>query len=409
MSPSDMARRDPDAQRRPKARSAHTKAAAKRSRAIPTKAKIFLAVRSGGRCEFSGCNQYLFEHPLTLRDGNFSEYAHILPFSKIGPRADEGHRPDDIHSPDNLMLLCAPCHKEIDDHPKDYPRSLLESYKRTHEERIRHVTGLGPDQRTTVVQLKARIAGQAVDIPATHIYEAISPRYPSDKQGHVIDLTQFGDENSEEYYGLAMRAIQQRTEALYRPGMDIESTRHISLFALGSIPLLVFLGSCLSNKIAVDFFQRHRDQQHPWTWPEDGDLVTYAARRLREGTEPARAALILSLSGVNRPESLPSHIDATYSIYEITLENRAPGVDFLRHRSDIEAFRRTYRTFLTDLHAAMPKVTELHLFPAVPAPIAVCCGYDLLPKVHATLVVYDRDKKHGGFISRLRVNDHDPK
>jgi HNH endonuclease len=101
----------------------------------------------------------------------------------------DGEQPDDINSPENLVLLCATCHKLIDDRPDDYPRTVVESFKQQHEERIRHVTGLGPDVQTTVVQLKARIAGSAVDIPAPHIYEAVSPRYPVDKRGYVIDLS----------------------------------------------------------------------------------------------------------------------------------------------------------------------------------------------------------------------------
>ena len=49
--------------------------------------------------------------------------------------------------------------------------------------------------------------------------------------------------------------------------------------------------------------------------------------------------------------------------------------------------------------------TELHLFPAVPAPIAVCIGRDLLPKVDPALVIYDANKKNaGGFARTLEVN-----
>jgi hypothetical protein len=33
----------------------------------------------------------------------------------------DGARPEDINSPDNLVLLCAACHKLIDDRPDDYP------------------------------------------------------------------------------------------------------------------------------------------------------------------------------------------------------------------------------------------------------------------------------------------------
>ena len=115
--------------------------------------------------------------------GNFSEHAHIVAFSEAGPRGQDGARPSDIHSPDNLMLLCAECHKLIDDNPADYPRGVLEQYKREHEERIKHVTGLGPDMRTSVVQLKATIGGGAVDFPAAQYLRGSSPAIPYRPQG----------------------------------------------------------------------------------------------------------------------------------------------------------------------------------------------------------------------------------
>jgi hypothetical protein len=297
-----------------------------RTRTIDSSSKILLAIRSGGRCEFAGCNKYLFEHPLTLKGGNFCEHAHIVAFSERGPRAHDGERPEDINSVDNLMLLCAACHKEIDSRPGDYPRSVLEQYKREHEARIHYVTGLGPDQRTSVVQLKARIGGQAVDIPATHIYAAIAPRYP-DKQGLIIDLTGFGTEDVDAYYTLAAREIRQKVDGLYQPGMSVESTRHISLFALAPIPVLMYVGRCLSNKVAVDFFQRHRGEDHPWNWLSTGEVVTYSVNKLQSGTATSRVALILSLSGVIHRSDLPRAIDQTFSIYEITLKGRSPSVD----------------------------------------------------------------------------------
>jgi SMODS-associated and fused to various effectors sensor domain/HNH endonuclease len=379
------------------------------SRSISPAAKILLAARSGGRCEFAGCNEYLFEHPLTLKDGNFSQHAHIVAFSEEGPRGHEGERPRDINSVDNLMLLCPLCHKLIDDNPDDYPRAVLEKYKQDHEERIRHVTGLGPDMRTSVVQLKATIGGSAVDIPAAHIYEAVAPRYPTDKKGHVIDLTAYGQENRDEYYRLATTKIQQDVARLYAPGMDVEATRHISLFALAPIPLLAFLGHCLSNKIAVEFYQRHRTGTELWKWKVGGVPARYKLCKRREGRDPKEVALLLCLSGTIDDQLLPSSIDCQFTIYEITLDGDVPNPEFLRQRADLEEFRSTYRRFLAELIRDHPAVRELHVFPAVPAPIAVSCGHDLLPKVHPSLSVYDYDKGSGGFINRLRINDHDTK
>jgi hypothetical protein len=378
------------------------------SRTIAASAKVLLATRAGGRCEFAECNKYLFEHPLTLRDGNFSEQAHIVAFSELGPRATDGARPQDINSVDNLMLLCPQCHKLIDDNPDDHPRDQLELYKKHHEDRIKHVTGLGPDMRTTIVQLKAKIGGSSVDIPASHVYEAVAPRYPSDRHGHVIDLTDYEREDRAEYYTLATDKIRKEVARLYDRGMDVEVTRHISLFALAPIPLLVSLGHCLSNKITVDFFQRHRTGE-PWKWKSDSPPVEYKHRMVSSGSDPAKVGLILSLSGTINPQHLPMDIDDRFSVYEFTLGDQMPAPDFLRQRGDLDRFRVAYREFLAQLVRDHPAVTELHIFPAVPAPIAVVCGHDLLPKVHPCLVIYDNDKAAGGFISRLKVNDHDAK
>jgi SMODS-associated and fused to various effectors sensor domain/HNH endonuclease len=378
------------------------------SRHIPEKIKVLLAALSAGRCEFRGCNEYLFEHPLTLEGGNFSEKAHIYPFGNKGPRSDDGSRPADVHAIENLLVLCQACHKLVDDNPKTYTREILEEHKKEHEDRVRYVTGLGPEMRTSVVQLKSRIGGDAVDIPANEICEAIAPRYPAgDKEGTIIDLTTIRDDRPDEYYRVAERQIRQSIDRLYEPGMSVDSTRHISLFALTQIPLLVHLGRCLSNKIPVDFYQRHRDQTNPWKWPEDEEPVRYKQVMPRKGTDRNHVALTVSLSGQISLDSLPERIDESFFVYDIGLDDRKPGTDFLRKRQDLDEFRRTYRGFLSDLMASHPSIEELHLFPAVPAPTAITLGHDLLPKVHPVLIVYDWDKRGGGFIRRIRVNDHD--
>jgi hypothetical protein len=376
------------------------------TRHIKPAVKALLAARSGGRCEFAGCNKYLFEDSLTLKDGNFSEHAHIVAFSTEGPRGKAGPRPRDTNSADNLMLLCALHHKLVDDNPGDYPRELLEQYKREHEARIHLVTGLGPDMRTTAVQLKAKIGGSAVDIPAPHIYEAVAPRYPTDKRGYVIDLTEYERENRSEYYALAIEKIEREVGRVYDKGMDVEATRHLSVFALAPIPLLAFFGHCLSNKIATDFYQRHRTGE-PWKWKTDGPPVAYERRKRRRGTNSENVALVLSLSGTIDVAHLPEDLGTDVTIHELTLRGRTPTPDFLRRKKDLDAFRTIYRKFLAELMRDHPHVKYLHLFPAVPAPIAISVGHDLLPKVHPCLLVYDNDASVGGFINRLRINDHD--
>ena len=369
------------------------------SRHIKPLTQLLLFVHAGGRCEFDGCNKYLLEHPLTLALGNFGQMAHVVAFRRDGPRGG-ALRPQDINELGNLMLLCPSCHKLIDASPAQFPVPVLEKYKETHEARVKHVTGLSPDLKTTVVQLKAKIAGQVVAIPAAHVTSAVAPRYPVALPGHIIDLTGF---ESEGFLAAATDAIKRRVETICAAGSDIHDSRHISLFALAPIPLLIYLGRELGNKVAVDVFQRHRDTED-WAWKTTGTPVAYQVEQLRAGSDRAKVALLLSLSGKVHAHALPKDFDGQFSIYEVTLAGSEPRPTFLRMRQDLEGFKQVYGALLRRLAMDHGHLEQLHLFPAIPAPIAVLCGREVLPKVDPTLVVYDYDKRKDGFLLTMKVN-----
>ena len=123
------------------------KSPVKSARNIPPTTRMILFVQAGGRCEFNGCNKYLLEHELTTQKCIIAEAAHIVAFSEQGPRGDIDSRPKDIHDVQNLMLLCHDCHELIDKNPDQYSMAILKGYKDAHEDRIRLVTGQGPDQK----------------------------------------------------------------------------------------------------------------------------------------------------------------------------------------------------------------------------------------------------------------------
>jgi hypothetical protein len=371
-------------------------------RKIKPAVTMALVAASAGRCQFRGCPRFLFEHHVTAELGVFAEQAHICAFREGGPRGLDGVRPQDINSIENLMLLCAPCHKLVDDNPEQYPRALLQDYKVEHEKRIRWVTGLGPEVQTTVLQLKAKIGTSVVEVSQAEIFDALRPRYPA-APGVVVDVSGIGNERAGAFYTAAYEAIQREAERLYAKGSDIERTKHLSVFGLAPIPLLMGLGASLSNKVQTDFYQCHRDRSYRWTWSTGEQTAQYKATCLRDGAAGEKVALILSLSGTIDPATLPAHIDHGYSIYEISLCDAVPHTGFLRQREDLDEFRKVYRELLALLRKKHPTSRELHMFPAVPAPVAIACGFDLLPKVDPALVVYDNVQTEGGFVERLKV------
>lgn len=338
-------------------------------------------------------------HPLTHGDGNYSETAHIRAFSPLGPRG-AGRRPKDVHDLSNLILLCPTCHKLIDDKPSEYPDEVLRAYKQEHERRIFELTAIGPELRTTVLQLKGTIGGQHVDIPAPEVRAAVAPRYVvAGRNDLLIDLTGLRIE-SEDFYRHAHKQIRKDLRTYLGGGIDGPGVRHFSVFALAPIPVLACFGRELGDKLSIDLFQRHRDQS--WKWKANGVPVEYEFRVVREGSERHAVGLILSLSGAVTQNSLPTEIDGRFWLYEIVLKGRNPGRDFLRLRDDLARFRRTYQEALGTITKNHDGLSELHLFPAVPAPVAIACGQELLPKVHPDLVVYDNVK--GTFVRAITIN-----
>ena len=370
------------------------------ARDLPQRVRLLLCVHAGGRCEFDGCNAYLFEDALTLTDGNFSEAAHIVAFRDKGPRGADPKRPANINQLANLMLLCPTHHKLIDDHPTDYTRTTLESYKAAHEDRIKHVTSLGPDRKTAVVVFKALIRGQMVGIPFHQIAEATAPRFPTTRQPFTIDLTGLPADDRA-FYKTACTTIKRRLRDLFSPESEAVKSGHISIFALGPMPLLMCLGRQLSNKLACDPYQRHRDTES-WTWKTDGPAVRYRFGRINQGRFK-KVALVLSLSGTIRLQDLPAEIRKSSAIYEITLKGTTPQTTFLRQRRDLDAFRAVYQEAIATILRTHGPLDTIDLFPAVPAPIAVLCGRELLPKVHPKLRVFDNDLNAGGFTFKLEV------
>jgi hypothetical protein len=372
------------------------------ARGIRPFVQLQIFVRSGGRCEFSGCNKDIMEHPTTLAAGNFAQMAHVVAFKPDGPRGQEGERPIDINNISNLMLLCLDCHHLVDTQPQDYPRAKLEGFKREHEQRIARLTALGPDRKTAVVLVQVPIGGQPVVISENHIADAIFPRYRTGRAiTNMADL--FGSPESAGFYDVSRQAIDRHMERMFADGGEAADATHVSVFGLAPIPLLVHLGSRLTNKVAVDLYQRHRDTED-WAWKADGEPVRYAVRLRQEGKPGGPVGLMVALSGAIPTESLPEPLRSDGWVYEIALEGRTADPTFLRQRRDLDAFRLVYQEALGLIAGQHGILASIDLIPAVPAPVAILLGRERLPKVHPALRVFDHDRTSGGYQHRLDVS-----
>jgi hypothetical protein len=373
------------------------------SRDIKPKTRLFLFVRAAGRCEFDGCNRNLLEHYPTFTPGIFGQMAHIWAFTADGPRGHEGVDPTELNHVSNLILLCPACHKLVDQEPGRYSVSVLREFKRAHEDRVHMLAETKPDRATVALRLVANIGDHAVEISHAEMQEAAAPRYFNPREVVDIDLTTITDRASDAYWSVASGEIEAKLIGLHSRSHEHGPVSHVSVFALAPIPLLVFLGNQLSNKVATSFFQRHRDTQS-WKWKSGPQTAQFSWARLRQGTDAKSVAVMYSLSGRIHESDLPASIDERFSVYELALSSEAPNPWFLSTEGDLGAFRAAHNDAVRALIADHEGLERLHVFPAVPAPVAVAMGWELLPKRDPSLLIFDFNKKQGGFQPTLEVN-----
>lgn len=374
-------------------------------RTVPQHTRLKLWVKAAGRCEFNGCNEPVWRNNLTLSNGNFGEVAHIIAASEDGPRGSEESADLRIDY-SNLMLLCQRCHKEIDDDPDKYTAELLRQWKQEHEKRIEIQTSHSEEiHKSTVVLFTVKIKDRIPRINRAAYRNAMSPKYPVD-EGIVIDRQDFDRHGDETEWVACARYIERKVKGRVEEGIDQKEVKHFSVFAIGPMPLLMFLGKCIGDTIQADLYQSHRnikDTSQTWSWQteEQETQTSYIVNSIKVVENSENVAIILALSDTINEDKYTNFVDDTFSIYEITIEN--PSVHFLKNRKQLEHFSYEYRKLLNQVQAAHGHRCKVFILPAVPISIAVECGRVLLPTKDPEIFAceyYDKE----GFRKVLKIN-----
>ncbi|MER8103378.1 SAVED domain-containing protein [Kitasatospora sp. NPDC094016] len=381
-----------------------------------------LWVRSGGRCAL--CNTYLLEGPLSGRPLSLGEAAHIVGQSTDARSPRGGHALSPVlrGNVDNLILLCPRDHAEIDAQGAldVFTVERLRRVKQDHEDRIRHVTGLGQDRTTTVVRVLGSVHGQAVELSQDAAALAVTavgrfPRFLNSYARHGIEvdlqriLGEFCDPSqdaqsaaasSRSYYEYAVRAIGDVLRHQLREGIERGVVQHVSVFGFARLPLLVYLGSVLDDTVPTDVYQRHRPEQS-WTWPaETGSATAFTVCVDQDVPADDEAVVVMNVSGTIARHEVPAALTALRR-YEISPVGRSTHPDILRQQASLQSLETTMRGFLASLETEAKTLRRLHVLPALPMSAAVALGRTHHPQVHPELVIYER--LAGRYVATLEV------
>jgi hypothetical protein len=375
---------------------------------IPLKTQIELWAIAAGRCEFRGCNKPLYLDELTKTRDNLSIISHIIAAEEGGPRGDKIESPRLAKNISNLMLTCRDHGKIIDskENVPNYPPDLLREYKKEHEERIKILTDIMDTVKSHVLILQAPIDGKSFNIDKTQVHQAILPKYPAKEHPDLIDFSDFADKETEDgYWKILTRNTKSKFDAIFKHGTNRRDYKHVSVFALGPIPLLVYLGSLIGDIESVDLYQRHRDTKD-WKWKSEknDDFCEEYYRIIEPDMHKPKdpTAILISISGTVDRNKVAKVTGNRCNIYEIVAVK--PGLDFLSSHSKLRMFCHVYRQLLCNIRTVNGHSNELKLFCAVPSPIAIECGRAVLSKSDPPIRVYDLNKNKDGFLYALTIN-----
>ena len=374
--------------------------------------RMRLWVRSGGRCAI--CNKYLLD---LVYDVFIGEMAHVVGWSKAkkSPRGDADLPLDERNTVDNLVLLCADHHKIVDTKAllEEFTIERLIKHKIEHEQRIHHLTSLKIDSESVVLRMLGGIRGANVEVSKEHARHVVfnsEQKYARflnsfDKHGIEIDLNTLPDSEDawDAYWSIGKGIIDNGLIPLGQ-GVNKGEVRHLSVFALSRIPLLIYLGYKLDDKIPTSIYQKHRGEEETWLWSDKELVETFEVRRLSANAS-CNVALILSLSGTIDLASLPVEITQSCNVYEIRPLVTIPNRNIFRNKTSYENFTKSYHQFLSQLEIEHKRCKNIHLFPAIPVSGAISCGRGLMRDAHPGITIYDFTEK--AYKPTITINNYE--
>lgn len=375
-------------------------------KSTPESVKLQLWVKSAGRCEFKGCNTPVWYNGLTLSQGNFAEVAHIIGSSKDGPRGTEESEELQIDF-SNLMLLCQRCHKEIDDRPEKYPIELLRTWKQEHEDRIEIQTSYPEDiHKSTVLLFSVNIGDRTVPINPEAVRNAMFPKFPTDLKGIKIEEKHFDRLGTpEQWQTFAETRIKRKILRYLDEGIDDIKIKHLSVFGIAPMPLLMYLGKCIGDTVPTDIYQSHRNIENTsktWSWQSEASVgSSYDISCEREGQSEI-VLLKLAISDAINFDKYENIVSDNCSIYQITVSEPSPH--FLTAKKQLEFFSYEYRKLLNQIQEKHGKKCKIMILPAVPVSIAIECGRVILPTKDPGIYVCEYYREQGTFQNVLEIN-----
>lgn len=367
-----------------------------------------LWARSAGRCTL--CNRLVTENEDLGEVVPIGEMAHNVGWGEKSPRGESDLSLEERAAAENLLLLCRNCHKPVDAKGLmgRYSVEELQRFKTEHEQRIKLLTAVGGDRKATLIRVVGNIRGAQPELTLdttlgalvrAGIFPELLPNayFPA----YEADLRPIPEPYGPDEFKHATRHIDELISRV-QEGVGRGHVARLAVFGFARIPLLVYLGARLDDKVETQIFQRQRvDGADAWSWPRDGDEVGFDLTKTQDG-ESDRVAIVINLSGTISLDDLPADLRGS-TLYAIEPSDpNTPGPELFRSPATLANFEAAMRGLLAVVERDHPSAKTIDVFPAIPVSAAVMVGRVLMSDVSPKLRLFDRGE-NGQFFEALEV------
>ena len=362
-----------------------------------------LWAHSGGRCEHPGCAKDLLSMSgldYSWDRINLGELAHNIASNPNGPRGDAARSHPLSDDPDNILMLCANCHTIADDLPDLYREDILRGWKQQHESRVRAAAKMtAGDIVLPIIVSATQIGGHPIKISDAPVIGALleDNRIPIANVHRIVLDTQGQSDNTTHYWVAQINTVRDHLRLLNSRSGTEHLNAPLAIFPLAEMPLLIALGNALGDKFPVEIYQYAR-HSGSWTYQDPDATSPPFDCTLPETISDDGIALIVDLtaevSDARVTAALPRD---TIPLARFTTANKS--TELVQSRDVIQAFQRAFRESLTQIENRSSRDAPIHLFPCVPAPLAVALGRCIMPKVSNPIIIYDAKGPSGAFHS----------
>lgn len=369
---------------------------------IPTKVKIQLWMLAGGRCQYEGCNEPLWKDLLSQKRINKAYIAHIIADEPEGPRGDKILSPKLAKDISNLMLMCDTHHRMIDvEAVNEHPVDLLQKMKIEHEDRIEILTSIHPNRKSEVLVYRANVGKVTSMIDHSKAIQAIrKTHYPISERGITLGLVNSSFEDDQAtYWTVETENLKKLFDQKVRPNLQDGKIPHLSVFGFAPQPLLILLGSLITDQIESEVYQLQREPAG-WYWHDDKPDVEHTIIPPKDISK--KPALVLSLSAKVSHDRVSQVMGDDCSIWTITTEN--PHNDYLKTKKHLQNFRECLRKAFNEIKFRHGSTHDLHVFPVMPVATSIEFGRVIMPKADLAMTIYDENFKTKGFAPALTIN-----